>query len=749
MGRLVLVSNRLPITVHLAEEGFRFEKSIGGLASGLGAFYKSHDSLWIGWPGIDGGEASASAAKITAALEKERCHPVFISRAEIDGFYDGFCNATIWPLFHYLPLYTAYDQNWWEAYERVNRLYADAIAEVIRPDDLVWVHDYHLMLLPAMLRRRFPRLRIGFFLHIPFPCFQIFRALPWRDEILDGLLGADLVGFHTHDYERHFLESVRRLMGCRVTLRRITIGDHVTRLGTFPMGIPYERYASAVSLPEVRAKMEEFRRTAGDRRVILSVDRLDYTKGIPQRLRAFNRFLEQNPEYAQKVVLICVVVPSRVTVDKYARLKNEIDELVGFINGKHSTIGRVPIWYLFRALDFESLVALYHMADVALVTPIRDGMNLIAKEYLATKTHGKGVLILTETAGAAEELGEAIILNPNHLQRMASAIKEALEMPETEQIRRNRAMQERLQKYDVIRWAEDFLDTLTQSVGQSKMTTQPLGGEVRRRLLADLKRANRALFLLDYDGTLVPFEEIPERAAPDETLLALLRKLSAAPGSEVVIVSGRDRDTLERWFGGLPVGLVAEHGAWIKENGREWRMTAMVDTSWKEEVRPIMELWCDRIPGSFVEEKEFSLAWHYRKVAARTAESTAIKALMCHLGHIVADYGVQVLPGNRVIEVKPGGIDKGRAAYHWVAKGGWDAIVATGDDWTDESMFSALPPGAWSIKVGRDVSAAAYRVRSLHEVVTLLESIADLEAEGAGSDPEPRRDRAADPWLER
>lgn len=729
MARLILVSNRLPVTVHRDESGFRLERSIGGLASGLGAFYQSLDSLWIGWPGIEGGDTIAGTAGITAALENERCRPVFIPQAEIEGFYDGFCNATIWPLFHYLPLYTVYDQSRWEAYVRVNRRYAEAVAEVIRPDDLVWVHDYHLMLLPLMLRRRWPHLRIGFFLHIPFPCFQIFRALPWREEILDGLLGADLIGFHTYDYERHFLESVRRLMGCKMGLRRITIGDRVARSGTFPMGIHYERYASAVFLPEVQSRMEEFRRTVGDRRVILSVDRLDYTKGIPQRLRAFNRFLEENPEYAKKVVLICVVVPSRTTVDKYARLKNEIDELIGFINGWHSTIGRVPVWYLFRALEFESLVALYHMADVALVTPIRDGMNLIAKEYLATKVHGKGVLILTETAGAAEELGEAIILNPNHLQRMASAIKQALEMPEEEQIRRNRAMQERLQKYDVTRWAEDFLDTLTQTTTHHRALTRSLDREARGRLLNDLRRSSRTLFLLDYDGTLVPFEDTPQEAAPGERLIGILRNLAAIPKNEVVIVSGRDRHTLERWFDGMTLGMVGEHGAWLKEKGREWRMTAVMDALWKAEVRPIMETWCSRIPGSLVEEKDFSLAWHYRGATSRAAEPAA-KALMCHLAHIVADHGVQVLPGNRVIEVKHGGIDKGRAVYHWVAMGGWDTIVAIGDDWTDESMFSVLPPWAWSIKVGRDASAAAYRVRSFHEVVALLEAIADLEMAG-------------------
>lgn len=734
MGRLILVSNRLPVTVHPDGEGFRLERSIGGLASGLGAFYKSHDSLWIGWPGIEGEDESARTAEIVDALEKERCRPVFIPRAEIEGFYDGFCNGTIWPLFHYLPLYTVYDQSRWETYVHVNRRYAEAVAQTVRPDDIVWVHDYHLMLLPAMLRQKWPHLKIGFFLHIPFPCFQIFRALPWREEILEGLLGADLIGFHTYDYERHFLESVRRLTGHRMSLRRITVGDRVARSGTFPMGIDYARYASAVSLPAVQSLTEEFRRTVGDRRVILSVDRLDYTKGIPQRLRAFNRFIEENPEYAEKVVLICVVVPSRTSVDKYAQLKNEIDELIGFINGRHSTIGRVPVWYLFRALDFESLVALYHMADVALVTPIRDGMNLIAKEYLATKVHGKGVLILTETAGAAEELGEALILNPNHLQTMAAAIRQALEMPEEEQIRRNRAMQERLQKYDVTRWAEDLLDALRETAVHRQALTQTLNREERGRLLDDLARSSRVLFLLDYDGTLVPFEESPEEAAPNERLLGLLRRLAATRGREVVIVSGRDRRTLEAWFRGLDIGMVAEHGAWLKEKGREWRMTTVPDTLWKAEVRPIMEMWCSRIPGSFVEKKEFSLAWHYRKAVSRSAEPAA-KALMCHLAQIVADHGAQVLPGNKVIEVKQAGVDKGRAVYRWVGIGAWDALVAVGDDWTDESMFSILPPHAWSIKVGRNASAAAYRVRSFHEVLALLEAVADPGRPPAGDDP--------------
>ncbi len=723
MQRLVIVSNRLPVSVQKRKRKWHFEPSIGGLATGLGSLYKQYNSVWIGWPGIDREKIKGEKSDIEAGLLSENCYPVFLLHRGVEGYYHGFCNGTIWPLFHYVPLYAVYSKDLWQAYERVNEAFADAVVEVAKDGDIIWVHDYHLMLLPKLIRERLPRATIGFFLHIPFPSFEIFRLLPWRKQILDGLLGADLIGFHTYDYTRHFLDSVHRLLGYEAVTGQITTTEQIIKADAFPMGIDYERYSNTARGRIVHAQIGKFRRRLGERKVILSIDRLDYTKGIPQRLEAFNLFLTRNPQYRDRLVLIMVVVPSRTRVGQYALLKKQVDELVGQINGRHGSIGWTPIWYLYRSLPFHSLVALYNMADIALVTPLRDGMNLIAKEYIATKTDGKGVLVLSETTGAAKELGEAIIINVNNQEEIAQALEEALAMPEEEQIERNRIMQKRLERYNVVRWADEFMDAvLCVKKLQKEMATKALTYEMKGKLVADFQKSNRRLILLDYDGTLIPFSGKPEKAKPSDELVGLLKELASNPQNEVVLISGRDKDTLEKWFGGLNVGLVAEHGVWLKEKGKEWEMIEALGNDWKEDMRPILELCVDRTPGSFVEEKEFSIVWHYRKTDPRLGELRA-RELANDLLNLTANLNLQVLEGSKVVEVKNAGVNKGRAALPWLSREKWDFILAIGDDLTDEDIFKILPAMAWSIKVGFSASAARFHLSSSSKVRALLKEM--------------------------
>jgi len=406
------------------------------------------------------------------------------------------------------------------------------------------------------------------------------------------------------------------------------------------------------------------------------------------------------------------------------QLKKQLDGLVGEINGKHGTIGWMPIWYLYRFLPYHSLAALYSLADVALVTPLRDGMNLIAKEYTTTQTDGRGVLILSETAGAAQELGEAIIINANNQEEITQALSKALEMPEQEQIERNRIMQKRLRRYDVVRWANEFVDKLLYTKKlQREMEEKALTYEMQRKLASDFRESNKALLLLDYDGTLVPFSPRPAEAMPGANLLRLLEKFTKNPRNEVVLISGRDKDTLDRWFGGLNVGLVAEHGVWIKEKGGEWEMIENLTNEWKNEVYPILESWVDRTPGSLVEEKEFSLVWHYRKADSELGELRA-RELINNLTNITANLNLQVLEGSKVVEVKNTDINKGRAALMWLSSVEWDFILAVGDDWTDEDTFKVLPSTAWSIKVGFGASAARFSLSSPSKATSLLRKMA-------------------------
>ena len=723
MQRLIIVSNRLPISVEKRRRGLRFEPSIGGLATGLKSFYKSYNSIWIGWPGINLEKIEEEKEEVEAKLLSESCYPVFLSQHDIEDYYHGFCNKTLWPLCHYYPSYTVYSKDLWEAYERINRVFADAVAEVAEQGDIIWIHDYHLMLLPRLVRERLPRGTIGFFLHIPFPSFEMFRLLPWRRQILNGLLSADLIGFHTYDYAQHFLNSVHRLLGYEETMGQIITTDRIIKADAFPMGIDYEEYASYARDWRVQREIGKLRERMGDCKIILSIDRMDYTKGIPQRLEAFSLFLERNPQYKEKLILFLVVVPSRIRVEHYAALKKQIDELVGAINGKYGSIGFTPIQYVYRSLPFHSLISLYNMADVALITPLRDGMNLISKEYIATKTDGKGVLILSEMAGAARELGEAIIINVNDQEEIVHALEEALAMPEEEQIERNRMMQKRLQRYNVTQWANDFIDRLlyTRKL-QGEMEAKALSHETKARLVSDFQESNRRLMLLDYDGTLVPFAVKPARAKPGDEIIELLEELTESPKNEVVLVSGRDKDTLDKWFGGLNMGLVAEHGVWTKQKGKEWKMIETLASDWKGAVRPILELCVDRTPGSFVEEKEFSLAWHYRKAEHRLGDMRA-RELANDLLNLTANLNLQVLEGSKVVEVKNAGVNKGRAALQWISKKHFDFILAIGDDLTDEDVFKVLPATAWSIKVRVSASAAKFTLGSPSQVRALLKEM--------------------------
>src|SRR5919109_3434158 len=499
--RLVVVSNRLPFNVSITNGQFAFRDSAGGLVTGLASYMQfrrrtgslASDHLWVGWPGTSV-ESSLRASLKEKALAAYRSYPVFLSEEEMDQFYFGFCNATIWPLFHYFPSFTVYDSTFWEQYGHVNQIFCDSLLDVLEPDDVVWVHDYHLMLLPRLLKAQQPQLSIGFFLHIPFPSFEIFRLLPneWRRDILEGLLGADLVGFHTYEYTHHFLQCVLRILGYEHHLAQILLSDRVVKVDTFPMGIDFEKFSTAPADPDIQREEQELRSTLSDVTAILSVDRLDYSKGILNRLEGYESFLEANPEYQGKVALIMIVVPSRIGVREYDLMKRQIEEMVGKINGRFGRVQWTPVLYQYRHVPFKSLAAFYAASDICLVTPLRDGMNLIVKEYVAARTDGAGVLILSEMAGSAKELPEGIIINPSNRCEIADALKEALETPLPERQRRNQIMQRRLKRYDVTRWADDFIRSLldvreTQDHIQAKL----LGSEGRREIIERYHQSHR------------------------------------------------------------------------------------------------------------------------------------------------------------------------------------------------------------------------------------------------------------------
>jgi len=728
MGKIILVSNRLPFNIKRVTKGFEFTPSIGGLATALGSFYRDYDSVWVGWPGITTDECiGEEKERIGAGLEDRRCRGVFLSKDDLESYYEGFSNRTIWPLFHYFITETRMDPGDWEAYRKVNEAFAEEVLKVANKYDTIWVHDYHLFLLPELLRERLPELSIGFFLHIPFPSSEVFRTLPWRNEILRGLMGADLIGFHTYDYVLHFISSVRRLLGHENTLGYIGVGARTVKVGSFPISIDFDHYSNAPHDREVIEEISRIRKRVGDRKIIISIDRMDYTKGIPNRIRAYGRFLEKYPEYHEKVTLINVASPSRIGVDTYQDLKLEVEQLVGDVNGRYTTLGWVPLWYIFQNIPQNQLIALYCCADVALITPLRDGMNLIAKEYITARGDNRGVLILSELAGAAKELGEALHVNPSNIDQMADAIHEALEMPEAKQIRSNRIMRDRIRKYDVDRWAKEFFTDL-QKVKEIQVNRGPrrLDKDATDRMLGEFATAEKGLLMLDYDGTLTDFKGTPGEALPDEDLKSDLSSLINMDGIEVVIVSGREKKTLNDWFGKMDVGIIAEHGVWLKPRGRRWRMIEELDGSWKEKIRPVLESYVIKTPGAFVEEKGYSLAWHYRKADQNQAHAQ-ISEMKETLYNMISNLNVGLLDGNRVIEVKNMGVNKGRAVKRWMDRRRWDFILAVGDDWTDEDMFAELPDDGYSIRVGYRDSGARYSLRNVEEVRGLIKRMANID----------------------
>jgi trehalose 6-phosphate synthase/phosphatase len=469
--------------------------------------------------------------------------------------------------------------------------------------------------------------------------------------------------------------------------------------------------------------VRELEQKFNDSKVILSIDRLDYTKGISNRLRGFELFLENNPAWYGRVVLVVVVVPSRVGVEHYQLMKRQIAELVGKINGRFSRIDWAPIVYQYRSFTFEPLMALYSISDVALVTPLRDGMNLIAKEFVASKSTKAGVLILSEMAGASKELGEALLINPNNIEEIAASIKEALAIPEAEQMRRMGCMQGRLQRYTINRWATDFINELHEVVNErNRLTAKILTPDLKKQMRADFIAARRKILFLDYDGTLVPFVGDPQEAVPDEALLTVLTALLEKPETDVIIISGRTRDILEEWFGFSGAVLVAEHGIWIKGRNGEWELALPLSNEWKQQALPLFNLYADIVPDSFVEEKEFSIALHYRTADPELASARA-RELIDEIDEFTSNINAHVVHGNKVVELRSAGVDKGTAAKYLLAGKPYDFILAVGDDRTDEELFKGMPENAYSIKVGFCSSRARYSVSNYQEIRTILKEL--------------------------
>jgi trehalose 6-phosphate synthase/phosphatase len=730
--RLVIAAYRLPFKFTKMKTGYKAEQNSGGLVSAILALsenFKKSNSQVVNSKIVWAGTAdNLTEDFVSKKFENEYFDiaPVNIPQKLNDLYYGGFCNDLIWPLFHYFPSYSVFNNDYFKAYEEANVKFCDELVKVIKPGDFIWVHDYQLLLLPEMIRKKVPDATIGFFLHIPFPSFEIFRLLPrpWREAIIHGILGADLIGFHTHDYTQHFIKCVKRTTGFECHQNIIYTPNKLVKADAFPIGIDYDKFHDACLNKQVLTEKQKIKEYLTGQKLIFSVDRLDYSKGLLLRLKGFETFLEKYPQWHSKVIFNMVIVPSRDNIEKYKDMKREIESTVGRINGKYSSLAWRPIIYQYKSLSFNELIALYDLSDVGLITPLRDGMNLVAKEYVACQIENKGVLILSEMAGAAAELNEALIINPADNIEMAEAIINALEMKTIEKHARLERMQNRISSYNVFTWSFDFFNQTFDIKKQQKiMSVRFINKVISAQIATDYQNANRRILFLDYDGTLVSFAKYPELATIDTDTLDIIKKLSSDSKNQIVIISGRDKNFLERQFKDVNVTLVAEHGYFIKKFNKDWEATISSDVQWKESVMPILTEYVSRCNGTFIEEKTGSIAWHYRNADSDFAQ-LRLHELRDDLAEIIrhkTDF--EILEGNKVLEVKSGKYDKGQAALALIKNEQFDFILAAGDDKTDEFLFKALPAVAFTIRIGLSPSLAKYNISDFSFLVRLLKEL--------------------------
>lgn len=720
-AKRIFVSNRLPFNIN-SKTG-ALQRGSGGLVSALLGVHLEEPFFWMGFE-TDKNTADQLTEKAGDINRKLHLRPVVLEKELYKNYYDGFCNDVLWPLFHYEGNQVYFRRKDWQAYKEANRIMSEAILKVANPGDTVWLHDFHFLLLPALLKTANPQLKVGFFLHTPFPSAEIFRQLPVREEVLKSMIRCDLIGFHEHSYLRHFSVTIKALLGVDSGVFKAEIGDHTLKLGVYPISIDIDEMREKARSEKIGELTEKFRKKIRSNFLILGVDRLDYTKGIELKLRGFSRLLEKYPELRGKVNLLQIAIPTRTTVPSYIKLRQEVEQLVGSINGQYGQPGYVPVQYMFRSVSESDLLALYRRADCMLITSKRDGMNLVAMEYaVCQRQETPGLLALSEFAGAASLLAQALFLNPWDEDSIANVLYRAVTMPIEEKQTRLQGLNNILSKYSATRWAESFLTDLEKNVpsnerkGISLVLDNP---DSTRELLQKFKHAERKILILDYDGTLVAIQDQPLTAVLSDEMKSLIEDISSE--YQTYIISGRPREFLESQFAETSCTLVTEHGAYSKKAGEaEWQSHLTSDIkSWFPEAKRAMEEYSKRVPLSFLEIKSASIVWHFRQSPPAFAEYQA-KKLDDELQVGLANQPVTVTLGNKIVEARAVECNKGNFVRSLLKEFPDCSVLCIGDDVTDEDMFRQLGTKHISIKVGPGKTTAQYRIKDHVQVRMLLE----------------------------
>ncbi|MBN1610502.1 MAG: bifunctional alpha,alpha-trehalose-phosphate synthase (UDP-forming)/trehalose-phosphatase [Polyangiaceae bacterium] len=718
---LIVASARLPVSLTQRDAGWEAAPSLGGLVTALLWVARRRPFTWFGWPGTY--VPDSDHAQLRAELDKHGSKPVFIRQTDIEGFHQSFSNQTLWPLFHGRIERTRFDAGGWHSYRAVNDAFAEAIAASAQPADVIWVHDFQLTLLPALLRQRGVTNPVGFFMHTPFPAPETYRALPQREPVLEGMLGADLVAFNAHEYAANFRSAAVRVLGAEFTHEGVRFGARQTRVAALPIGIDPEKIAEMGESREARQELASLQVTYAGLKIIVGVDRFDYTKGIVEKLRAFEQLLETYPRWRHRVVLIQVAAPSRMTVSDYQHLKREVDELVGRINGRYGTSSFMPVVYVNQSVSPARLTGLYRAADIALITPVRDGMNLVALEYVAARAERGGTLILSEFTGAAHCLPGARLVNPYNTDEVAAALAECLERPGTspEQFR---SMVRFVSENTATWWSGHFLGQLEQTAGESRhptarlrLGTMPLAGMAHK--------ARRPLLLLG-DGLLHLPAPGSAEGRPDPRLVRLLTDLASF--ATTYVVSGHTGETLEEWFTDPRVGLVSEHNLATRPPGGTWQPHVLASSSsLKDLVDPLLREFVRLTPGSAVEYRAAGALWHFRSAEPDHAHLQARELLML-LEEQLKGQPYTVHRGKRTVEIRPEGLSKRHAVTRLLdqyADADW--LLVVGDETTDEPMCEAVP-ASWrdrtvTCAMGAQTPLATTWVESLTELLDELEGL--------------------------
>jgi trehalose 6-phosphate synthase/phosphatase len=722
------------------------KRSSGGLATALEAV--RGDAAWVGWPGTV--VPPGLDKRVAQRLARDHLYPVLLSPDEEEDFYNRVCNDTLWPLFHYFSDRLRITPEAWQRYVEVNERFAETILAHCEPDTRVWIHDFHLMLVPAMLRAREPRLSIGFFLHTPFPSSEVYRLLPAREQLLRGVLGADYVSFQIGDYARHFRSSCLRILGVDSEPDWLELDGRRVGIGVDPIGIDVEGFRETLAEAETARLLTELEHQYEERQLVLGVERLDYTKGIPHKLQAYERFLERDPDRARTTTMIQVLVPSRLESPEYRAQRDEIELRIARINGRFGQPGSTPVEYINRDISKPALVALYRRADVMMVTALRDGMNLVAHEFVLCQSEPglpgrwRGSLLLSELAGAAQVLPGALLVNPWDVEGVVEHLATALGQSARQRQRRLETMAKRVHDLDTRRWAEGFLTRLGRYSRRDRATKRPpsVDEAIQERLDRRFRRARARTIVLDYDGTLREFEVHPDLAQPTPEIRALLRSLAALPATDVHIVSGRRRRNLEQWFGRLPIHLCAEHGYLARAPGEDWRTLVELDLSWLRPIERHLRRVAADVPGAHVERKSCSVAWHYRQ-AEREYGSWRARELLNDLPQHLAGAPAEILAGHQVVEVRALGVDKGVYVRSLFPEGKESThfVLGLGDDRTDHDLLDALPSGSVAGHVGgllpstnrRDGRREDIHLVGPGEVRTFLRRLSEVVPVGGGT----------------